>query len=94
MVMVNIRVAEAVPQPLVCVYVIVTVPAATPAMSPVPATMVARAGLLLAHVPPGELEVRVWVAVTDILPAPTMAPAVGSGLTVVTAVRLQPFTHV
>lgn len=65
-------------------------------IKPVPATIVALAGLALVHVPPGMLAVNVWVGavVGDMVPAPTMAAAAGSGDTVTVAPLLQPLLHV
>ena len=92
----KIRVFVIVPQPFVRVYDITTVPGAIAVINPEPATIVARAGLALVHVPPGWLAASVCVGavVGDIVPAPTMADAVGRGITVACAKRLQLFVHV
>lgn len=94
--MVKIRVLVMVPQVLVWVYDISTVPADMAVIKPVPDTMVARAVLALAQEPPGWLAASVWVGadVGDIVPAPTIAADSGSGLTVSVATRLQPLVQV
>lgn len=79
----EMNVETGLPQPLLTVYVISAVPAATPVTSPVEASTVAIAVLLLLHVPPA---VPLLVNVTG-LPiqsgvVPVMVPADTFGLTV------------
>lgn len=72
----------AVPQPLETVYEIVTVPGLTPVTVPELLT-VAKAVLLLLHVPPLPDPLRLSVAPWHTLPPPVIVPADGSGLTVI-----------
>jgi hypothetical protein len=66
----------------------VVVPCELPVSTPVPATIVATAVLLLLQVPPGVALVRVTVLPTHTLAGPLIAP--GNGLTVSMVLRLQP----
>jgi len=66
----------------------VTVFADTPPTTPPPALTVPTAALLLVHVPPGVVELSVVVAPVHTVLLPVMAA--GNGLTVTTAVRVQP----
>lgn len=63
---------------------IIVVPTAAPATTPLESPMVAAAVLLLNHVPPGTVLVRVDVAPMHTVPGPPIAG--GIGLTVITAV--------
>lgn len=78
-------VVKADPQPLVTVYVIITLPALTPVTIPDVFT-VANAVLLLLHAPPVIVGVSVVVAPWQTDVAPDNVPATGSGLTVMSAV--------
>lgn len=60
-----------------------------PVSAPVPATMVPTAGLLLLHVPPASEFVIVTVDAGQIVVEPPIVA--GSGFTVSTLVRTQPF---
>ena len=75
------------PKPLVTLYVILEVPAATPDTMPVEPT-VAIDVLPLLHVPPVVVLFRVAVAPWQVLIVPVIADAVGSGLTVIVAVAI------
>lgn len=81
-VIVTAVVADAVPQLLVTVYVIVAVPADTPLTTPVALLMLAIVGELLLHVPPLVVLVSVVVAPTHAVVVPLIVPANGSGSTV------------
>jgi hypothetical protein len=63
-------------QPLPKVYVIVVVPVATPVTTPVELFIVAVAGVLLLHVPPGVVVVNATVALTHEIEAPVIAAGV------------------
>jgi len=84
---VTVVVANAVPQLLVAVYVIVAVPAPTPVTTPV-LPMEAIDVLLLLHEPPAVLEelLNVTVAPAHTVEEPVMLPAATDGLTVTVAV--------
>jgi hypothetical protein len=71
------------------VYVILAVPGATPVTNP-PALTVAIAALLLFHVPPGVVLVNVAVLPTQRIVGGIGLITLGSGLTVTTAVVVQP----
>jgi hypothetical protein len=73
--------AFAVPQPLVTVYDIIDVPAATPVTTP-PVVMVALAVFELLHVPPATPSVSAVVEPSHTVVAPEIVPAFGTGLTV------------
>jgi hypothetical protein len=70
------------------VYFTVSSPAATPVITPV-AEMVALPVVML-HVPPDTVEVTVDVAATHTEDGPEIAPADGSGLTVIARITKQP----
>ena len=72
--------ATAIPQLLLTVYDIVSIPAVTPVTIP-PATVALP--LLALHVPPGAASVSVRVVPVHTLVPPMIAPASGSGFTVV-----------
>ncbi len=80
-------VAVAVPQLLVAVYEMVTVPAVTPLTTP-EAFMVAIAVLLLVHVPPATASDKVTVAPVHSVEVPVIVPALGAGLTVTVSTAL------
>ena len=69
------------PLPLVTEYDIVTVPPDTPVTTP-PLLMVAMAGLLVDHTPPGVVLAAVIVVPAHRLVGPVMAATVGFELTV------------
>jgi hypothetical protein len=69
-----------------------TVPVAIPPMSPVEALAVAIEVLLLLHVPPDELLVKVVITPVHTVPLPDMVA--GSGFTVATAMAEQPSLNV
>jgi hypothetical protein len=71
------------------VYVILAVPGATPVTNP-PALTVAIVALLLLHVPPGVVLVNVAVLPTQRMVGGIGLIILGSGLTVTTAVVVQP----
>jgi hypothetical protein len=75
-------------QPVASVYVISEVPADIPVTTPVEEPTVATVGLLLLHVPPDVVFVRLVVAPTQATTVPPIAA--GNGLTVSVAVRLHP----
>jgi hypothetical protein len=77
------------PNPLVTVYVIVAVPAATPVTTP-PVPMLATDVLLLLHTPDGVGSVRVVVPPTHTLDAPLIPATTGSAFTVTVVVVVQP----
>jgi len=70
---------------------IVVVPALRPVTTP-PAVTVPTAGVLLLHVPPAVVQVRVVVPFTQMLVAPVSTA--GRGVTVSTAVLRQPVDSV
>ena len=78
-------VVNAVPQPLVTVYVIVALPEVTPVISPVVLT-VATAALLLLHVPPVVVLLKVILAPWHTDERPVIVPDAGFGLTLSVAV--------
>ena len=76
---VTVLVAMAVPQTLVTVYLIVSIPAVTPVTTPA----VTKAFALLAlQVPPGAKSVNVMVLPVQTVPGPEMLPSSGNGFTV------------
>jgi hypothetical protein len=79
-------------QPVGRVYVIVAVPATIPVTTPVAETTVATEVLLLLHVPPVDVLVNAIVKPSHTVDEPDMAA--GSGLTVITAVLIQPVPNV
>ena len=62
-------------------------PVATPVSAPVPTPIVAIAGRLLSHVPPGVASVRILVEPTHTLKLPAIGA--GNGLTVISRVAGQ-----
>ena len=74
-------------QPVVAVYVILTVPLVIPVTNPVMEPIVATAGLLLAHVPPVAASLRVTVEPTHTLVGPAIAGGPGFTVTVVVAIH-------
>src|SRR5436305_1140752 len=74
-------------QPVASLYVIIDVPASTPATAPLREPMVALAAMLLVQVPPPAL-LKVVVAPVHTVVGPLMAP--GNGLTVIVLVAVQP----
>jgi hypothetical protein len=75
-------------QPVVSIYVITVDPELMAVSTPVDGSMVPAVVLLLLHVPPAGVLASVVVSPVQTPPPPVMAP--GSGLTVTTAVDLQP----
>lgn len=78
---VSIQVAVAVPQPLVTVYFMVSVPVDTPVTTP-PPVMVAIVLKTLLHTPLPAASVRVTCEATHTLDEPAILPALGRALTV------------
>jgi hypothetical protein len=74
------------------VYMIVTVPAATPVTTPVDTPTLPIAGALLIHVPPGTTSVSVTADPTHTAPGPIIAA--GNALTVTITVAAQPVPKV
>src|SRR5436190_1377243 len=75
----------AVPQGVVIVQMMSTTPADTPVAIPVPAPIVAIAGLLVLQTKPGVAVGLVYVAVTPThkVEGPTMVPGEGEAITVI-----------
>ena len=77
-----------VKQPVASVYVIVDVPGVTPLVTPVDEFTVATAVVALVHTPDGVMSASVVVAAEHTIRVPVMFA--GNGLTVTTAVLIQP----
>jgi hypothetical protein len=84
---VTVRVARAVPQPLVTVYDILAVPATNAVITPV-VLIVATAVLLLLHVPPVAVLENEVVSPAHTVAVPESVPATGNGLTVTICVSV------
>jgi len=85
---VTVVLAVVVQPPVVLLKVIVALPVATPVTAPVVALTVAIAVLLLLHVPPVDVSVRVAVAPLQMLEGPLIADTTGSGLTLISLVTV------
>ena len=85
---VTANVVEAVPQPVVTVYIMVEFPGATPVTTPVVGFIVATAVVPLDQVPPEALLLSIVVDPAHTVEAPLMVPAFASGLTVMVAEAL------
>jgi hypothetical protein len=83
---VTIVVAALVPQALVTLYEMVLVPLVMPVTTPVEAPMVATAGVVLDHTPPGVALLRVPGVPTHTIPLPVIGAGAGVAITVTTAV--------
>src|ERR1017187_1564780 len=77
----TVLIAALAPQPFVVVYKIVATPAVTPVTTPAPLTP-AIAALVLLHVPPVVVSVKVIDEPGHTLPEPVIVPALGRGLIV------------